>query len=149
MNITAAFLYTTTAAWHGVNAFFFCARSNAFIKTYSLTDERSDTLASDVVSWQGGLHAALSAFSFISAFRVFTLPKLDMQVPLLLGAVSLSQSILVRPYDRWRPELSWFTIINGGLAFSHLLLALFAYRASSSNMVLGVLNSVQKMINST
>lgn len=147
MNVCAAFLYTTSAAWHGVNAYFFCTRSSAFIKTYRLTDERSEALASDVISWQGGLHVVLGAFSFLSAFRVFSIPKLDMQVPLLLGSVSLSQAVLIKPGDRWRPELSWLTIINGGLAFSHLLLAFFAYRASSTNMVLDVLNGVQKMIN--
>jgi hypothetical protein len=147
MSIVAAFLCTTSAAWHGVNAYYFCVKSVPFVRTYRLTDERTESLASDVISWYGGLHAVLSVYAFISAFRVFSLPKVDMQVPMLLGAVGLSQGILVRPDDRWRPELKWITIINSSLAFAHLSLALFLYRRSSSGFIIDIINNFQKFIN--
>lgn len=147
MSLVAAFLCTTSAAWHGVSAYYFCTKPGPFVRTYRLTDERTESLASDVISWYGGLQAVLSAYAFISAFRVFSLPKVDIQVPLLLGTAAASQAILIKPNDLWRPELQWLSLINSALAFSHLCLALFLYRRSSGGFLVGAINSVQKFIN--
>lgn len=104
-------------------------------------------LASDVISWYGGMHAAIASFALVSAFRVFSLPKLDIQVPLLLGAVASSQAYLVQPEDRWRPELRWLSIVSTGLAVLHGGLSLYIYRSSSKGMVVGLIDSLQAFIN--
>ena len=147
MNALAAFLYTSSAAWHSVNAYYFLLKSAPFVTTYRLTDERSEVLASDVISWYGGMHAAIASFALVSAFRVFSLPKLDIQVPLLLGAVASSQAYLVQPEDRWRPELRWLSIVSTGLAVLHGGLSLYIYRSSSKGMVVGLIDSLQAFIN--
>ena len=146
MSFFAAFLYTTSAAWHGVNAYYFLLKSEPFVATYRAADERNDTLAADVISWHGGLHGVLSAYALISAFRVFSLPRLDLQIPLLLGAAAASQAVLVRPDDNWRPELRWLSIVSTGLAVLHGMLALYIYRASSKGMIVGVIDSVQNFL---
>lgn len=147
LSASAAIIYTASAAWHGVSAYYFGLKPGPFVKTYRLTDERSEILASDVLSWQSGIHAVLSLYSLTSFFRIFSTPKLDLQPSLILGATALSQALLVRPHEVWRPELQWLTIINAGLAFSNLLLSLVIYRSTQSNMILDVLNGVQKLIN--
>lgn len=147
MSLVAAFLCTTSAAWHGINAYYFICKSTPFVSTYRLTDERTEALASDVISWYGGLHAVISAYSLISVFRVVSQKRVDIQVPLLLGAVAASQGALVKPEDRWRPELQWVSIVSTGLAVLHGMLALYLYRKTSKGVVTGVIDSIQNFIN--
>jgi hypothetical protein len=147
MNVLAGFLFTSSAVWHGINAYYFTLKAVPFIKTYRLTDERSEILAADVLSWHGGLHGVLAAFALYSTARLFTASKLDIQVPLLLGAAALSQVVLVQPEDRWRPELKWLTIINSALSLGHTLMSIYIYRKAPINPLVGVINGVQSLIN--
>lgn len=117
------------------------------MKTYRLTDERSEVLAADVVFWYGGFHAVFSLAGILSTLRLIANKRLDIQVPLLLGSAAASQVATLHPGDHWRQELHWLRIVSGSLAIAHLGLAIYIQRTYSSNFLVDVINGIQHFIN--
>ena len=147
MNVIAGFLYTSSAVWHGVNAYYYLAKPEACVKTYMLTGEGTDILAADVLSWLGGMQGALSVFALSSVVKLLSNGKLDFQVPFLLGSVALSQVATMRTEENWRPELYSLVIVNGLLSLGHFMLSFTVYRRSQANMLVGALDGIQRFIN--